>query len=74
VVCDIVGDIAPTRVTTVTGEQSFCTLKFIKSYRRSSMTESRLNDLVHPLIDRDIKLDYNNAILTGLVLYILKFV
>ncbi len=49
-------------VTTATGERSFSSLKFIKNYLRSTMTESRLNGLAQLFINRDIKLDYNKVI------------
>jgi hypothetical protein len=49
-------------ITTATAERSFSNLKFIKTYLRSTMTESRLNDLAHLFINRDIKLDYSKVI------------
>ena len=49
-------------VTTATGERSFSSLKFIKSYLRSTMTQTRLNGLAHLFINRDIKLDYEKVI------------
>ena len=45
-------------VTTATGERSFSSLKYIKSYLRSTMGEQRLNGLAHLFINRDIPLDY----------------
>ncbi|ELT92905.1 hypothetical protein CAPTEDRAFT_59361, partial [Capitella teleta] len=44
-------------VTTATGERSFSSLKYIKSYLRSTMGEDRLNGLAHLFINRDIRID-----------------
>lgn len=49
-------------VTTATGERSFSSLKFIKSYLRSTMGEERLNGLAHLFINRDIELNYSQVI------------
>jgi hypothetical protein len=46
-------------VTTATGERSFSTLKLLKTYLRSTMSENRLNGLammyIHPMINIDIE-------------------
>lgn len=49
-------------VTTATGERSFSSLKYIKSYLRSTMSEERLNGLAHLYINRDIRLQYDAVI------------
>jgi hypothetical protein len=49
-------------VTTATGERSFSSLKYIKSYLRSTMSEDRLNGLAHLYINRDIPIDYEVVI------------
>jgi hypothetical protein len=43
-------------VTTAAGGKSFSTLKYLKNYLRSTMTEYRLNDLAHFYINGDIEL------------------
>jgi hypothetical protein len=43
-------------VTTATGGKNFSALKYLKNYLRSTMTEDRLNGLVHLYINRDIEL------------------
>jgi hypothetical protein len=46
-------------VTTATGERSFSTLKLLKTYLRSTMSESRLNGLammyIHAMVNIDIE-------------------
>jgi hypothetical protein len=49
-------------VTTATGERSFSSLKYIKSYLRSTMGEERLNGLAHLFINRNIELDIERVI------------
>lgn len=49
-------------VTSASGERSFSALKYLKNYLRNSMTESRLNDLAHLFINKDIDLDYDHVI------------
>jgi len=44
-------------VTTATGECSFSSLKYIKSYLRSTMGQDRLNGLAHLYLSRDIAID-----------------
>jgi hypothetical protein len=49
-------------VITATGRKSFSTLKYLKNYLRSTMTENRLNGLAHLYINRDIELEYGKVI------------
>jgi len=49
-------------ITTATGERSFSAVKLIKTYLRTSMQENRLNALALSYINKDIKLEYSQAI------------
>ena len=48
--------------TTASAERTFSTLKFLKSYLRSTMSECRLNGLTRMFLRRDIPIDTNNVI------------
>ena len=45
-----------------TNERAFSTLKYLKNYLRSSMTQERLNDLVLLHVHREMPLNYNVVI------------
>ena len=49
-------------VTTATSERSFSALKYIKNYLRSTMSDSRLNELALLYVHRDIPLNYDSVI------------
>jgi hypothetical protein len=49
-------------VTTMTNERSFSTLRWLKTYLRSTMGEDRLNGLASLNIHRDINVDINQAL------------
>ena len=61
-ICVLLKIYATLPVTTATGERSFSTLKYLKNYLRSTMTEDRLNGLAHLYINRDVPLDYSKVI------------
>lgn len=49
-------------VTTCTGERSFSSLKLLKTYLRSTMSQERLNGLSHLYIHKHIVLDYDAVV------------
>ena len=49
-------------VTTCTAERSFSTLKFVKNYLRTTMTEDRLTGLALLYIHKDLEIDVNDVI------------
>uniref|UniRef100_A0A8I6WNY7 HAT C-terminal dimerisation domain-containing protein n=1 Tax=Hordeum vulgare subsp. vulgare TaxID=112509 RepID=A0A8I6WNY7_HORVV len=48
----------------VTAEKSFCKLKLLKSYMRTTMTQQRLNDLATIALESEVleKIDYEDII------------
>ena len=49
-------------VTTASNERCFSSLKYLKNYLRSSMTERRLGDLAQLYLNKDILLNYDTII------------
>uniref|UniRef100_A0A8I7B0C9 HAT C-terminal dimerisation domain-containing protein n=1 Tax=Hordeum vulgare subsp. vulgare TaxID=112509 RepID=A0A8I7B0C9_HORVV len=51
-------------VTVASAEKSFCKLKLLKSYMRTTMTQQRLNDLATIALESEVleKIDYEDII------------
>ena len=49
-------------VTTCTAERSLSTLKYVKNYLRTTMTEDRLTGLALLYIHKDLEIDVNDVI------------